>query len=263
MPTATINDSTIHYTQKGQGKPLVLVHGFPLDSRIWSHQVEALSSDYRVIAPDLHAFGQSRASRPSTLRSMAEDLRALLQQLDALPCALAGLSMGGYVALEYSKMCPTDIQALILVDTKAEADTSEAKEARTAMIELVRSQGARAVAEGMMPKMVAPAALSKQRPVVATLRQIMESQSPQAIEWALAAMRDRQDFVESLKSIADPALVIVGEHDAITPPSLAQKLSGAIPRSQLAVIPDAGHMSPIENPQAVTEAIRSFLKACY
>lgn len=263
MPTATLHDSTIHYLVKGEGKPLVLVHGFPLDSRIWAAQVDALADTYRVIAPDLHGFGQSKVDRPSSIRSMAEDLRALLQHLDALPCAMAGLSMGGYVALEYYRMCPADVRVLILVDTKAEGDSTEAKDARNKMITQVRTHGPGAVAEAMMPKMLAPDALSRQSPVVASLRRLIESQSPQAIEWALAAMRDRDDMIDELKSIAEPTLIVVGEHDPITPPDGAKQLEKAIVRSQLRIIPGAGHMSPIENPDAVTAAIRDFLQACY
>lgn len=263
MPQVTVNDSTIHYIEQGQGKPVMLIHGFPLDGRIWAQVVAPLAARYRVIVPDLHGFGQSRASRPSSMESMVEDLRGLGRQLGALPCAAAGLSMGGYVLLQWAKTCPTDLGALILVDTKPDADTSEAKHARDVMIEQARTGGAPAIADAMMPKMLAPEALSHDQALVRRLREIIESQSPQAIQWALAAMRDRDDFTPELPAIADPTLLVYGEHDAITPPAIGQRVAEAIPRSQLKVIPAAGHMAPMEKPQEVAEAILEFLDACY
>src|SRR3954471_5470103 len=133
------------YTDRGRGAVLVLLHGFPLDRRMWDAQVEKLSDHYRVVAPDLRGFGQSRRSDPFTIESLADDTHLFLEQLAATPCVLAGLSMGGYVALAYAKKYPADLRGLILMDTKAESDTPQAKEGRAKMIELARSSGATAV----------------------------------------------------------------------------------------------------------------------
>ena len=192
------------------------------------------------------------------MESLADDVHALLGELKALPCILGGLSMGGYVALAYAKKYPTDLRSLALIDTKAEGDTAEGKAGREKMIELARTQGTKAVADQMMPKMLAPDADKTRPQVKRELDQIMNAQTPLTIEHALAAMRDRPDFVAHLPSIATPTLVIVGEHDAITPPGGAEKMSQAILKSTYVMIRGAGHMSSMEQPQQVTDALRRF-----
>jgi pimeloyl-ACP methyl ester carboxylesterase len=258
MPQRSVNGTTLNYQEQGAGKPLVLLHGFPLDLRIWHEQAAALSDRFRVITPDLRGFGQSRSNDPFTMESLADDVHALLADLGALPTVLGGLSMGGYVALAYAKKYPADLRGLMLIDTKAEGDTPEGKEGRQKMIELARSQGAKAVAEQMMPKMLAQDADKSRLQVKRELDQIMQSQTPLTIEHALAAMRDRPDMAAQLPSIAVPTLVIVGEHDAITPPAGAEKMSKAIAHATYALVRGAGHMAPMEQPQQVTDAIRRF-----
>jgi pimeloyl-ACP methyl ester carboxylesterase len=161
---ATVNltngRGTISYTERGgQGggaaPPLVLVHGFPLDSRMWNAQLDDLSNLGRVIAIDLKGFGQSKSNDPFTIKSQAEILHEALAQIGALPLFLAGLSMGGYIALAFARKFPADLKGLILIDTKAEGDTADGKAARNKMIELVRTGGAKAVADQMMGKMLA------------------------------------------------------------------------------------------------------------
>jgi pimeloyl-ACP methyl ester carboxylesterase len=259
MPQRTVNGATLNYQEAGTGTPLVLLHGFPLDSRTWREQVAALSDRCRVIAPDLRGFGQSKSNDAFTMESLADDVHALLADLEALPCVLGGLSMGGYVALAYAKKYPADLRGLALIDTKAEADTPQGKEARQTMIELARSQGSKAVAEQMMPKMLASDADKSRPQVKRELDQVMNAQTPLTIEHALAAMRDRPDFTEDLPSIAVPTLVIVGEHDAITPPAGAEAMSRAIRNSTYVLIRGSGHMSPMEQPQQITDALRRFM----
>jgi 3-oxoadipate enol-lactonase len=258
MPQRSVSGTTLNYQEQGTGKPLVLLHGFPLDSRIWREQIGELSDRFRVIVPDLRGFGQSKSNEPFTMASLADDVHALLADIGALPCVLGGLSMGGSVALAYAKKYPTDLLGLALIDTKAEGDTAEGKAAREKMIELVRSQGTKAVADQMMPKMLAADADKSRPQVKRELDQVMNAQAPLTIEHALAAMRDRPDFTVDLPSIATTALVIVGEHDAITPPAGAEKMSKAIPKSTYVVGRGAGHMSPMEQPQQVTDALRRF-----
>jgi pimeloyl-ACP methyl ester carboxylesterase len=130
------------YTDRGRGDALVLLHGVPLDRRMWDAQVERLSDHYRVIAPDLRGFGRSVRHDPFTIESLADDIHLFLEQLMACPCVLAGLSMGGYVALAYAKKYQSDLRGLILVDTKAAGDTAEGRQGREKMIELVRLSGA-------------------------------------------------------------------------------------------------------------------------
>src|SRR5688500_18531358 len=134
------------YTDRGRGDPVVFLHGFPLDRRVWDAQAAKLSDRHRVIAPDFRGFGRSANDEPFTIESLADNIHTFVDQLVAKPCVLVGLSMGGYVALAYAKMFPEDLRGLVLVDTKAEGDTAEGKAGRQKMIELVRSSGATAVA---------------------------------------------------------------------------------------------------------------------
>lgn len=259
MPSITLDHVTIHYTERGAGQNcVVLVHGFPVDSRMWDRVLSDPPANTRVITPDLPDFGKSSTDRPFTMPSLAEDLNQFLSRINVNNCVLGGFSMGGYVALAYARKFPKALRGLMLIDTRAEADSAEGKEKRNTMIQTVRTSGSRAIAEAMLPNMVTKEHASD--PSIANpLREIMESCPPTTIEYALAAMREREDQTSFLPSIALPTLIVVGEHDAITPKSAAESMNKAIPRSQLVVIPNAGHMSPMENPQAVDRAIQEFV----
>jgi len=259
MPDVNINSQTIHYDERGRGLPLVLVHGFPLDNRIWEAQLSALSDKYRVIAPDLPGFGKSKSTKPFTMESLADDLHALLTQIKALPCVLAGLSMGGYMSFAYERKYPTDLKAFIPVDTKAEADTPDGKTGRNKMIETVRTSGSPAIAAAMMPKMLSPDSQKNRPQLVQKVKDIMESCPPLTIEHALTAMRDRPDFRDCLRSVAEPTLILVGDQDAITPPAVAESMHKEISHSKLVIIKGAGHLSPMEQPEQVNQALRQFL----
>ncbi len=260
MPTRNVRGTTLFYGDVGKGPPLVLVHGFPLDSRMWEAQVAGLSDSHRVITPELRGFGQSKCEDAFTLESLADDLHALLAELGALPCTLAGLSMGGYVSLAYARKYPADLQALILVDTRAEADATPAREGRDKMIAMVRKSGACAIADEMMGKLIADETVCHRPQVVSKLRDIMENCPPATIEHALKAMRDRPDQIENLASIPVPTLILVGDSDRITPIQSAEAMKQRIPRSRLEVIRGAGHMSPMEQPTQVTREMQKFLR---
>jgi pimeloyl-ACP methyl ester carboxylesterase len=259
MPARTVGDASFYYEESGKGLPLVLLHGFPLDCRVWKKQREELGQLFHVITPDLRGFGKSQSAASFTMKSLADDVHALLAEIGALPCVMGGLSMGGYVLLEYVKKYPTDLRGLLLIDTRAEGDAPEGKEGRTKMVKLAQEKGSAAVAEQMMPKMLSPDA-DKHRPgVVKELRQIMESCPATTIAHALAAMRDRPDRSGELAAIKVPTLILVGDADAITPPAVAQSMADKIPGAQLVTIRGAGHMSPMEQPEQVNRAIMSFL----
>lgn len=259
MSSRIAHGNSLSYTDRGRGGTLVLLHGFPVDSRMWEAQIAELSDPYRVIAPDLRGFGQSHAEDPFTMESQADDVHALLEQIGALPCVLAGLSMGGYIALAYVRKYWGDLRGLVLVDTKAEADTAEQREGRQKMIELVRAHGSTAVADQMLPKMLAEDTPRRRPAVAQALGAMMEACPPMTIENALAAMRDRPDQTPNLPLITVPTLIIVGDADAITPVAVAQSMRRRIPRAQLAVIKGAGHMSPMEQPAQVNQALARFL----
>jgi 3-oxoadipate enol-lactonase len=261
MPQAPINGTTLHYIDQGQGRPLVLLHGFPLDATCWDAQIGHLSKLCRVIAPDLRGFGQSRSNDSFTMDSLASDVHALVQHLGAEPCVLAGLSMGGYVALAYARKCPAKLDGLVLIDSRAAGDPAEAREKRTQLAEKVRSVGASAVVEQMMPKMLSPQTQRDRPEVVQRLRKMIESCPTQTLINALYALRDREDHSDFLPSIADPTLILVGRDDALTPPEMARQMHAAIPRSRLVEIPDAGHMTPLENPDALNRELEGFVKS--
>ena len=259
MPTQFVNGTNLSYNEAGKGLPVLLVHGFPLDHRIWKAQVHDLAGACRVITPDLRGFGHSISGQSFTIASLAEDLYVLLSQIHALPCVLGGLSMGGYVALAYERHYAATLRGLMLIDTRAAGDTAEGKAGRNAMIELAKAHGSSAVAEKMMAKSLAAGNIESRPDVAAEARAIMESCPAQTIQHALAAMRDRADFTTTLSHIAAPTLVIVGESDAITPPAMAEEMHKSIKGSTLSVITGAGHLSPMEQPQQVSRAIKHFL----
>lgn len=259
MPTLPIANTTLHYDERGSGPPVILLHGFPVDSRMWSAQLDGLSSHHRIIAPDFRGFGRSRHDGPFTLESLADDIHAFAISLGIVPFTLGGLSMGGYVALAYARRYPRTLRALMLIDTKSQADTQDAKDNRNRLITLAREKGASAVTDDMLPKLLAPATLDHRPDIVKALREMADNNPPAALAQALAAMRDRPERTDMLKSIAVPTLIIVGEADSATPPEIADAMQKLIPGSQLAVIPGAGHMSPLEQPAAVNAAIARFL----
>jgi pimeloyl-ACP methyl ester carboxylesterase len=195
------------------------------------------------------------------MESQADDIHALLAGMGALPCVLGGLSMGGYVAFAFARKYARDLRGLILVDTRAEADTAEGKAGRQKMIDLVRASGSAAIADQMMPKMLHADAAQKRPQLVQSLHAIMTACPPETIENALAAMRDRPHQVAALATISTPTLVVVGEGDAITPVSMAQTMHKGIAGSRLAVIQGAGHMAPMEQPSQVNQAIRQFIQS--
>jgi pimeloyl-ACP methyl ester carboxylesterase len=259
MPIQSVNGSNLYYHESGKGIPLVLLHGFPLDHRVWQAQVHDLAAVSRVITPDLRGFGKSINNSTFTLQGLAEDLYVLLSQIHALPCVLGGLSMGGYVALAYQRQYASTLRGLILIDTRAASDDPETRAGRDIMIELARAGGSSAVAEKMMPRMLAPATAQSNPAVASELRAIMESCPAQTIQHALAAMRDRPDSRPALTRIAAPTLIIVGDSDVITPPAAAEEMHKSVASSTLSVITGAGHMSPMEQPQQVSRAIKHFL----
>ncbi len=261
MPLQEIGGATLHYRESGQGLPLVLVHGFPLDQRIWHGQFDELPGAVgcRVITPDLRGFGNSIDTARFTIESLADDLNELLRKIGALPCVLAGLSMGGYVALAYAKKFGATLRGLMLVDTRSQSDTPEGRAGRDAMIALARTKGSSGVADQMFPKMISPRTVQDLPEVARELRAIMEACPAQTIEHALAAMRDRQDYSDFLGTITVPTLVIVGEADQIASPAVARAMHDAIPESKLAIISGAGHMAPIEQPELVNRAVAAFM----
>lgn len=245
----------------GQGRPVVLLHGFPLDRRMWRPQVEALRAAYRVIVPDQRGFGNSPPfDGPPSIDRMADDVAALLDALGITePVAVGGLSMGGYVALAFARRHPQRLRALILADTRAEPDNAEGKANRDRLIAAAAEHGVAAVLDAMLPKLLGEPTRSQRPEVVEEIRQIAAAQSVAAIQDGLRALRDRPDATPTLGAIRVPALVLVGSEDVLTPPSMAQTLAQGIRGARLQIISGAGHLANLEKPAEFNAAVRAFL----
>lgn len=255
----------IAHTESGQGIPLVLLHAYPLHAVMWSGQRERLAADCRVITPDQRGFGESVTLGTETpgLGHVADDVRELLDRLSLPQVVLGGLSMGGYVALEFLRHYPDRVAGLLLADTKASADTPEAAAARHRIADAVEAAGdTDLVARETVPNLLGSTTRWQRPEVYETVAEITRNQPPEAVAWALRAMAARRDSTDLLDQVTVPTLVIVGEEDALTPPSDAAVLADAIPDSELRRIPGAGHLTALEAPDRFNTAVRSLLRRC-
>ncbi|MGE0609030.1 MAG: alpha/beta fold hydrolase [Pirellulales bacterium] len=266
MKTIRCGTIDLHTVDVGQGPPILLVHGFPLDHTMWRPQIDELSRDHRVIAPDLRGFGQSRlpdgpnADEAVTMEQFADDLALLLDGLGVTePVTLCGLSMGGYIAFQFWRRHAKRLARLILCDTRAIADSPDAAQGRLATAKKVLAEGASVVAEAMLPKLLAASTAEKQPQIKTALRQTMLATPPAGIAAALRGMAVRPDVTSWLPSVQVPTLVLVGSDDAIAPPAEMRSIAAAIPGAQFVEIAAAGHMAPWENAAASNAALRKFL----
>jgi 3-oxoadipate enol-lactonase len=257
----------ISYIDRGAGTPTLLVHGFPLDHTMWNAQIEALANVARVIAPDLRGFGQSPLGDVDPERgiSMEQYADELVELLDVLgisePIILAGFSMGGYIAWQFVRKYPGRLKALIQSDTRAVADTDEARAGRLKMAENVAAWGSERVAEMMGPKLFSARGFEMKPQLMAELRRVVAKTPPAAIAAAQRGLAARPDVSADLPNIQVPTLIVVGEQDAISSAAEMRTIAASIPRAQLVEIPHAGHMTTIENPTAVNEALAAFVKS--
>ena len=243
------------YESVGSGPVLVLLHAFPFDSRMWSKTAAALAGQRRVITPDMRGFGLSDlGSGGFSIADLADDVAALLDTLKLPAAMVGGMSMGGYVALAFARRHRDRLQSLILADTKAAADTPQARQGREAAIALVKTQGVAAMLEGQLPRLLSASASDSLRAEARKLG----SQPPDAVIAAIHALRDRPDRTAELPEIAAPALIVVGSDDALAPPVEARAMAAALPHARVAEIPGAGHLSNLENPDAFAAALAGF-----
>jgi len=252
------------FVDEGPGPAVVLLHGFPLSNAMWKEQVTGVGSIYRLIMPDLRGHGSSPAPEGVyTMDEMADDVIELLDTLTLdEPVVVGGLSMGGYVALSLVLRYPARVRGLMLMDTRAGADSPDAAQKREETAQAVLASGdVRPVVESMVPKVFAKTTLELRPERVAIVREVMQRTTPRGIAGALLGMACRPDRRGDLSSIAVPTLVLVGEEDAITPPAEAQALADAISGARLEVVPNSGHMAPYENPAVANPVILRFLES--
>src|SRR5215211_488064 len=209
MTLARINEIQMAYTDAGSGDPIVLIHGYPFNRSLWNEQVEALSSSYRVIAPDLRGFGETDASQgPATMNRMAQDVAQLMDHLNTPRAVIGGLSMGGYVALAFYKQFASRVRALILADTRAQADTEEAKQTRVQQAEKALSEGMAGIADAMLPKLLTPETVSKHPDIVKRVRDMMLKTKPEGAAAALLGMAERDDQTAFISEVSSPTLIL-------------------------------------------------------
>ena len=242
----------------------MLLHAFPLGADQWLPQLARVPSGWRFVAPDLRGLGGSEpgaALGGITMDTYASDVIELMAHLEMPSAVIVGLSMGGYVALAVARRAPRRLAGLVLCDTRATADTAEGRVARDRMIAIVERDGPPGVAREMLPKLLGATSTREQPDLHDAVRRLIELNTPDGIITAVHAMKERPDSTALLPTFGCPSLVIVGVEDAITPPAECEGLHRAIPGAQYVEIPDAGHLSNIENPVAFNAALTSWLSA--
>lgn len=260
----SVNGVRLHYVDLGNttAAPVILIHGFPMNHEMWNSQLEVLKEEgFRVIAYDLRGHGGSDVGDGQYfLEFFVDDLIRLLDHLKIKQAIVCGLSIGGYIALRAIERNPEHFRALVLCDTQPRADTNEAKLKRAANIKLVKKEGVEPFAENFVKSLFAPQAFLTNMVAVEAVRNMIQSNSPLGICGTLLALATRTDTTSALRHIRVPTLILVGEQDALTPPSLSQEMHSEIPNSELHVISNAAHLSPIENSEEFNKHLISFLQ---
>lgn len=263
-----MNTLAVHEYRTGSpGSPtLVLLHGFPVDHRMWDDVTEHLTGDVTVVAPDLPLLGSSpdveavtQDGSPS-LEAGADAVAAFMALLAPGPVVLAGLSMGGYVALALLERHPGLVHGLALLDTKATADDDGARSNRLRVAAEVESLGHAGPVLGMARATLGATSRERRPELVGTLHGWISGQSAAGIAWSQRAMAARPDRTAALAGFAGPTVVLVGQEDEITPPAGAEQMASALPGARLVVVPAAGHMSPVEQPEAVARALDELVR---
>jgi 3-oxoadipate enol-lactonase len=245
--------------------PVLLIHGFPFDRRLWGPQAEFLASQAggsrTVLVPDLPGFGESTLPAPppqtASMEAYAEEIHKLIQSPAVNGKAIVGgLSMGGYILLALLRKYPRDVAAAMFVDTRADADSDETRANRLKSLGEIQKNGTGPFIESLLGRL-----LSKKAPAAVRqhTRSIMEKQSPAAIMAAQSAMARRRDQSDLIPTLTIPALILVGSEDLITPPSVAVAMQSHMPHAMLVQIVASGHLTSLEQPDAVNAALKAFL----
>jgi pimeloyl-ACP methyl ester carboxylesterase len=264
----SIGDTSLAVQTCGTGQPLVLLHAFPLDHTMW-HRNVPLAKHLQLIIPDQRGFGGSAESHSQTktlssILQLADDVAKLLDALHIEePAVIAGISMGGYVAQHVAARHPEKISHLILIDTKFSADTPEARATRSDLAATVGRVGQKVLADAMVPNLLGVIDDARSKPERVEneqfLRKLIGTQSIATIQAALEALADRPDMSEPMQHFKKPVLLICGKEDTITPPAVMKSMEKILPKGQLIIVSEAGHLVPLEAPAVFHEAVLSFL----
>lgn len=263
MPTIDGPGGRLHYLDEGRGDPpVVLLHAFPLTAQMWGSQLEALGPSHRVVAPDLRGFGRSAVPAHRSAYSVdawAEDVVALLAVLGVEPVVMVGLSMGGYVAFALLRRRPEALAGLLLADTRASSDTDEIRTRRKEQQDLLEAAEQPVdLADWLLEPLVGPTS-SRREEVLATARDLLSVNRTEGVIGGLEALKNRPDSTGDLARIAVPTTVVVGDQDQLSPPDVAEAMAGAIADARLVVVPDAGHLTNLENPAVFNQALEELL----
>ncbi len=255
------NGITLAYSDRGNGLPLVLIHGFPLCRKMWRPQAVALSNaGCRVITPDLRGFGESGlTSEMVSMDVYADDIVALLDYLEVDKAVVGGMSMGGYVLLNLLERFPDRVAAPIFIVTKAGGDDAAGKVRRTALAEASRVLGILPVADAFRNLLFAPATLADKPGMVEEVFGWVSATDPAGAAAALIAMRDRKDYLPLLGNFSQPALVIGADQDQAIPVEHVRNIAEGLPNANLCILHGGGHMVNLEQPGGFNEAILTFL----
>ncbi|HET7478675.1 MAG TPA: alpha/beta fold hydrolase [Rubrobacteraceae bacterium] len=256
-------DGLIAYRRYGEGtqETVILLHAFPLNSRMWTPQAEALAGSSRVIAPDYPGFGRSPSSpaQPDVCY-YAKCVHRLLDRLGLEKVVLGGISMGGYVAFECLRQFPGRVSALVLANTRPDPDSEEIRESRREMARRVAAEGVEVLVELQMQRLLAQSTLQNDETTVELVRSMILESNPNGVVAALSAMRERPDSTPLLPEISVPTLVIGGAEDEISTPEVMGEMAAKIPNSRHIVLEGAGHLSNLEAPLEFNAALKVFLK---
>lgn len=250
----------LYFTEQGSGEPLILLHGFPLNSTVWRAQQHRLSDQYRVITPDLRGHGRSPVTDDVyEIDLLARDVIELLDHLNLSQAVVMGHSMGGYVTLALARLAPDRLKAIGLIGSQAVADTEQARANRFKLIEAVNAQGSVAVAEAMLPRLFAPIE-PEDETAKDQIYQMMLNTRPLAIVNGLKGMAARPDATPVLAELDCPVLIMAGDKDVIIPLERAEAMATMVKKGTLVTIENAGHTMMLEQPQATAMAIRTFME---
>lgn len=261
MPTYPSRGRRLAYTEAGAGEPLLFLHAFPLSREMWEPQLAALAGSYRCLAPDFPGFGGSEppAGEDSGMDELAADAVALLDHLGIGRAVVCGLSMGGYAALALCEAHPERVRALVLADTRSGADAPEAREKRLATAQEVEEKGAGVLVEPMVPRLLGAGTLERDPELRRWVERRIAAASPAGVAAAQRGMAARPDRGAVLAGLRAPVLILVGEEDVLTPPEESRRMQREAPGSELVVLPGAGHLANLEQPEAFNRAFGGFL----
>jgi 3-oxoadipate enol-lactonase len=259
---AQVRGIEMAYIDAGNGRAVLLLHGYPFDKWMWREQIEALSgAGYRTIAPDLRGLGETKTTdEVSTMEEMARDAAALLDELNIEQAVVCGLSMGGYVAFDFVHLFPSRVKGLVLAGTRAPADNEQEKAGREQQVQTILRAGMVPISVATLPKLLAPKTLADKPDVVKRVRRMIVQSDARGAAAAQRGMAARRDYTDDLSSVNVPTLIIVGREDAIRPVADAEFMHNGIRNSQLEIIEDAAHMTNMEQPETFDRVVISFLR---